>query len=178
MQTVHDINMPVALAGMTADAGIVEDVVSGLCEESTGIDAGLFLKFGTDTAGPPPQVKLPTAGTMTPLLCAGVSCYDASKMPVTTGSAVGKSFDNKEMINVCRKGRRWVLVDAVTITPNTAVFVRTAAGNLGKARHDADGGNAEQIEGCVFRSARKTVALQNGLTQDIALVEINLPATA
>src|SRR5687768_1291661 len=126
MQTVHDINMPVGLPGMVADAGIVQDTVSLLCEESAGIDAGLFVKGGTDLTT---QAKLPTAaGDVTGMLILGATMFDASKMPVTSGAAAGKHYDNKEPIPILRKGRIWMACDAVTFTIGGGVFVRIAAG--------------------------------------------------
>lgn len=180
-QTSYQIDMPVARAGLVADSGIVQDVISRLAEDAAGARAGTFVVPGTDAET---QAVAPTAtGEISDGDGLGVVMYDASKEPARTAAAIaaGAEYDDEDMLPVVSKGRVWVLCDdAATIVANTPAFVRHVAGAgevLGAFREDADGGDATALTNAVFRSAHRDVDFDQAGTQRIALLEISQPTT-
>jgi hypothetical protein len=177
MQLTHEINMPVARAGLVADSADVQDTISRLAEDAAGAAAGTFVVPGTDAES---QAIVPTtAGEITGGAGLGVVMYDASKEPARTAAALaaGNEYDVEQALPIVGVGRMWVLCDAgATITANSAAFVRFAAGGggskLGAFREDADTASAAQLPNAVFRSAHQDVNL-SGTTQRVALVELS-----
>lgn len=181
MQLVHTDAMPIARAGMIADSGLVQDVISRSAENTTGARAGTLVVPGTL---PESQAVAPTAtGQVSDGDALGVVMFDASKEPARGATAItaGNEYDRYDTLPIVQKGRVWVLCDATaTITANTPAFVRFTAGVgevLGAFRQDADGGDAVGLPNAVFRSAHYDVNFDQAGTQRIALLEINLPVT-
>ena len=176
-QLTHTIDMPVARAGLVADAGLVQDTISRLAEDAAGAAAGTFLVPGTDAER---QAVVPTsAAEITDGDGLGVVMYDASKEPAKTAAAAaaGNEFDVEQALPLLGVGRIWVLCDAAaSITANSAAFVRYAAGaggsKLGVFRENDPGSEAAQLPNAVFRSAHRDVNL-SGTTQRVALLEIS-----
>ncbi len=171
MQTVHSAAMPIARAGLIADSSFM-DVITRLAEED--IPAGVFVWEGAAAEG----CRLPDdANSVTGAVGLGFTIYDASKMPGTNSSDF--EWDEGDAVAIVHRGRIWALLDAnEEPTIGAPVYVRfTGAGageGVGYVRTDADTANAAALENCVFRSTFKAVSFQ-GVTQRIALVEINLP---
>ena len=180
VQTVHATNIPVAHAGMVADSGTVQDVISRLAETASGILAGTFVVPGTD--GETQAIVPTTAAEITDGDGLGVVMYDASKMPARTAVAlaVDAEYDDEDSLPIVSKGRVWVLCDATaTIVANTPAFVRRTAGVgevLGAFREDVDGADAAALPNAVFRSAHVDVVFQAD-TIRIALLSFNQPTT-
>ena len=177
-QTVHATEMPVARAGHVADLSNT-DIISRLAEDAAGAGAGRLVVAGTDAEN---QAVAPTAtGDVTGGDALGVVKYDATKEPARTAAALaaGNEFDIEDTLPVVQKGRVWVLCDAgATIVANTAAFVRFASGAggsvLGAFRQNADTATAVALPNAKFVSSHRDVNF-NGVTQRIALVDLDLP---
>lgn len=182
-QLNHELDMPIARAGMLGDTGHTETGFSRLIEDAAGAGAGTFLVPGTDAEK---QAVAPTSATqITDGDGLGVVRYDASKEParVPAALAAGNEFDPEQMAYLKATGKIWVRCDdGATIVANTPAFVRFASGAggsvLGRFRQDADTATAAALPNAVFRSVHKDVKLHGEATasQRIALVQLNLPS--
>lgn len=174
-QLAHEIEMPTAKAGLVADLRAT-DVISRLAEDAAGARAGVMMIRGTDLET---QAIAPTI-PVTNLIALGVVMLDSSKEPAATAAAqaADNEYDVEQSLPIVRKGPIWVLCDDnAVIVAGGLCFVRNVAGGaevLGAFRNDVDGGDAAVQEDMLFVTAHKDVDFQNGFTQRIALVELNL----
>lgn len=149
-QTSYD-NQAVAFEGMLADNS-PRDVKSGLLEGSTH-RFGLAVSQGTSDD----QVKSPEAAEDV----VGVLFHD-------------HAMEERDLVagdvkNVLTKGRMHVKVESAVVKGGD-VYVRKVAGGgeeLGAFRHDADGGDAELLEGAKFDSSAGA--------GELAILDLNLP---
>lgn len=164
-QLTYPQDLTNAFAGMLADDGPRNDVLSRVSEEATSFPAGVAVVRGTD---PDKQALLPTGAA--DLL--GVALHSHANEVGADGQNL---IDDERAFNVLHEGRVFVELEGSSpaVTPATAVFIRTAnpgAGEgLGRFRGDNDGGDAGATTGCRF--------LTSGQPGDVVVLEIDAGAT-
>src|SRR3990172_3915806 len=123
-QTAYDLEQPVAVNGLLADASGMPKTTNTYNNPAVEIPFGRAVaKIATDDNG----VRLPTGGGD---LLVGVAVRDYS---VEQGDATAENaYAIQSAVGVLRRGQIWVQVEEA-VTPDDAVFVRhTANGPLTK----------------------------------------------
>ena len=147
-QTAYSIDTPVAIPGMVADAGMDKKIVTGSAQ--VAIAFGLYVCH--NAGGGDSEITLPAAAGDVTNLGRGFAIADTSREYDATGYVVDSA------VPVMEEGTLWVSVeDAVDV--EGPVFIRTAAGTLGSARSDADGGDATVLPGAKFASSTTAAGL-------------------
>lgn len=147
VQTTYTINTGQAYAGLITDISAVTRIDSFENTSGAPIDFGLaVIRDPANEAG----ALLPTAPGDQFL---GITVRELARENIAPIGSGQTAYVNGDIMNVLRtNGRIWVLVeDAVTAGGN--VFFRTTAPGseqLGAFRSDADGGDADQVEGAIF----------------------------
>lgn len=156
----------VAKEGLLYDAqGSPDGIISGVVEEATGIKPGRLVirAAGGDFSG-----KLPAAAGSFGTNVLGVSAF-SHKARSTLTSSDNEVYDDKTTIPLVRQRRMWVLVEDA-FTPDSAVFVRVAAGGggteIGGFRTDADTATAVAWTGARF--------VTSGGAGELGVLEINI----
>lgn len=144
MQTSYAIAPAAAVAGLVADAALVNSLISKGAE--VAIPFGVFVTQGTAAS----QAKLPTAtGHVTGKGGLGFATADLSKEYNASGYAID------DAVPILRNGRVWVVCEEA-MALGDSVFVRFAAGTgtqLGAVRNDADTATAVALQGAVVVTA-------------------------
>jgi len=161
-QTSVDINQPVAVNGLLADASGQPKTVNTFNNPAVEIPFGrMVAKISADDNG----VDLPTdAGD----LLVGIALRDYT---VAEGDATAENaYKINSAVAVLRRGQVYVEVDEA-VTPDDNVFVRhTANGGLDKLgvfRQDADTARAVAVPEAKF--------LTSGSAGELVIVDMNLP---
>lgn len=155
-QLDYSENMPVANIGLVADLEFAYKV-SYAAEGVVGY--GVAVVAGTDAEK---QIKVPTA-TGQKFRGVSISTWANEQLKATSEG----EYKDKQAVNVLRKGRIWVRVNANITVDDPAYFVYTGA-DAGKFRNDNT--DADRVPGGEFRSSANA--------GELAVIEINLPVAA
>ena len=161
-QLSYSENMPLAVEGKQADAAI-NNLIEGTLYASGAIPFGRSV---VKVTGEDDGVILPSA---TGQKFVGVSVLTQVEEQVLTTGVV--EYDDKDPINVMRKGKIWVYVEEAVDPDTDSVYFRHTAGAggsvIGRFRTDADTATADAVPNARFVTSTTAAG--------IAVIEINNP---
>lgn len=161
VQTSYDTAMPVAVAGMIADAR--DHVIESFAAEGAdGIPFGYAVVAGTDAAR---QVKIPSTGGG---VFRGVAIAEQAQEHAFPDEGDPVVYAEGDTVNVMRRGLVWVVTKGA-VAIDAPAFFDNASTDAGKF-DDLDDSSTDPVPGGVFRSATDGAGL--------ALLELNLPQVA